>query len=81
MIFLEDTIQLIIGDNGNGFSVEQVESQARVHSQFGLVGMRERVELLQGKIEIESNVGQGTKIRIQVPIKSGSGKELGAHGG
>ncbi|WP_123042232.1 sensor histidine kinase [Cohnella candidum] len=80
MTFQEDSIQMTIGDNGKGFSVEQVESQARIHSQFGLVGMRERVELLQGKIDIESTAGQGTKIKIQVPIKSEPGKELGEHG-
>lgn len=80
MIFRDNSIGLTITDNGKGFSVEQVESKARVHSQFGLVGMRERVELLQGKIEIESTLGQGTKIKIGVPIKTDSGKELGEHG-
>jgi two-component system sensor histidine kinase DegS len=78
--FLEDSIQLLISDNGIGFSVEQVDSKARVHSQFGLVGMRERVELLQGKINIESSVGEGTKIKIQVPLGVEPGKELGEHG-
>jgi two-component system sensor histidine kinase DegS len=80
MSFQEDTIQLLIGDNGTGFSVDQVESRAKVHSQFGLVGMKERVELLQGNIEFESQVGQGTKIRIQVPIKAEPGRELSANG-
>jgi two-component system sensor histidine kinase DegS len=81
MTFFEDAIQLLIGDNGVGFSVDQVESNARVqHSQFGLVGMRERVELLQGTIQFESTTGHGTKIKIQVPINAESGKELGVHG-
>jgi len=80
MHFQEDSIQLSIADNGCGFSVGLVEAKARVHSQFGLVGMRERVELLQGRIDIESAVGQGTKIKIQVPINAEPGKELGPHG-
>ncbi len=80
LVFQEDTVQLQITDNGKGFFVDQVESKARVHSQFGLVGMRERVELLQGKIEIESAPGTGTKIKIEVPIKTESGKELGEYG-
>jgi two-component system sensor histidine kinase DegS len=42
--------------------------------------MQERVELLQGKIDIESNVGQGTKIKINVPIKADPEKELIANG-
>ncbi|WP_276353572.1 sensor histidine kinase [Cohnella caldifontis] len=80
MIFQEDAVQLMIADNGIGFSVEQVESKAKVHSQFGLVGMRERVELLQGKIDIESSVGEGTKIKILVPLGAEPGKEIGEHG-
>jgi two-component system sensor histidine kinase DegS len=67
MSFLEKKVQLLIEDNGVGFQVGLVESRVRTHSHFGLIGMRERVELLQGTMEIESVVGQGTKIRIQVP--------------
>jgi two-component system sensor histidine kinase DegS len=67
MSFLEKKVQLLIEDNGVGFHVDLVESRVRTHSHFGLIGMRERVELLQGTMEIESVVGQGTKIRIQVP--------------
>lgn len=70
MIFREKTVQMLITDNGSGFSVEQVEAKARQHSQFGLIGMRERVELLQGKIDFESTIGQGTKIKIEVPIRA-----------
>lgn len=80
MTFQDNDIQLLIEDNGIGFSVGQVESQAKLHSQFGLVGMKERVELLQGKIEFESRAGQGTKIRIQVPINTEPGKEFDPHG-
>lgn len=80
LVFQEDSIQLHIADNGVGFSLEQVESKAKVHSQFGLVGMKERVELLQGKIDIESSVGEGTKIKILVPLGVEPGKEIGGHG-
>jgi two-component system, NarL family, sensor histidine kinase DegS len=80
LTFLEETIQMLITDNGMGFHVDVVQSRAKTHSHFGLIGMRERVELLQGKMDIESTVGQGTKIRINVPIKADPGKELIAHG-
>ncbi|MCD9022294.1 sensor histidine kinase [Cohnella silvisoli] len=80
MIFLDETVQLIIEDNGVGFHTDVVESRARTHSQFGLIGMKERVELLQGKMDIESTVGHGTRIKINVPIKAEPGKELIAHG-
>ncbi|TJY41933.1 histidine kinase [Cohnella pontilimi] len=79
--YQDDKVLLQISDNGVGFHTDLVESRAKAaHSQFGLMGMRERVELLQGKIEIESFVGQGTKIKIEVPIKAEPGKEISPHG-
>jgi two-component system sensor histidine kinase DegS len=75
LVFLKDSIKLTITDNGKGFIVEQAESRAKVHSQFGLIGMRERVDLLQGKIHIDSKPGQGTKIQITVPIEAETLKE------
>lgn len=78
--FLEDSIHLVIEDNGVGFHVDVVTSKAKAQSQFGLIGMKERVKLLQGRIDIESKPGQGTKINIFVPIKTGPEKELIAHG-
>ncbi|RED57618.1 sensor histidine kinase [Cohnella lupini] len=78
--YQDDIVQMLIEDNGVGFHTDVVESRARSHSHFGLIGMKERVDLLQGKIDIESTVGQGTQIKINVPIKAEPGKELMAHG-
>jgi two-component system, NarL family, sensor histidine kinase DegS len=73
--FQDETVQLVIADNGIGFQLNVVESRAKTHTHFGLIGMQERVELLQGKMDIESTVGQGTKISIDVPIKAEPGRE------
>jgi two-component system sensor histidine kinase DegS len=75
MTFQDETVQLVIADNGVGFQLNVVESRSKTHTHFGLIGMRERVELLQGKMDIESIVGQGTKIKIDVPIKAEPGRE------
>lgn len=56
-------ITLLIVDNGKGFDV----SEKKDHS-FGLVGMRERVEMLDGKLEINSKPNKGTIVYIQVPV-------------
>ncbi|TFE29097.1 sensor histidine kinase [Cohnella luojiensis] len=80
LIFLEETMQMLIEDNGVGFHPDVLETKGKSHAHFGLLGMKERVELLQGKIEFESILGQGTKIYINVPIKAEPGKELIAHG-
>lgn len=53
----------IIEDNGVGFIPENVAA----HSHLGLFGMRERVEMLGGKLTIESSLGKGTTIQAEVP--------------
>ncbi|HZG57504.1 sensor histidine kinase [Paenibacillus sp.] len=82
MSFLGDSaVRVVIADNGVGFDLNRWSSKAAAgeSASFGLVGMRERVELLEGKFEIESNVNAGTKIAIEVPLDDGS-KEEENHG-
>jgi len=53
-----------IADAGPGFDPEAVTSDGRL----GLVGMRERVEILGGAFEVESARGAGTVIRACLPL-------------
>ncbi|MEM7133096.1 MAG: GAF domain-containing sensor histidine kinase [Chloroflexota bacterium] len=55
--------ELEIRDNGIGFDV-----QTMPQNRFGLLGMNERVKLLEGTLHIESTPGQGTHIRAQIPL-------------
>ncbi|WP_078543831.1 sensor histidine kinase [Litchfieldia alkalitelluris] len=57
-------VTVIIKDNGRGFDVNEKKEKS-----FGLMGMRERVELLEGHMTIDTNIGGGTIIMIQVPIQ------------
>jgi len=57
-------IRAIIEDDGVGFDWEAVKSNGRL----GLYGMRERVELLNGTLTIESEPGQGTSIFVEAPL-------------
>ncbi len=59
----KDTLNVIVEDNGVGFIPENVAE----HTHLGLFGMRERVEMLGGKFSIESSVGKGTTIQVEVP--------------
>ncbi|MCQ3022035.1 transporter substrate-binding domain-containing protein [Pseudomonas savastanoi] len=52
-----------IADDGQGFVVES----GRVVS-FGLVGMRERVLMLGGRLELDSDAGEGTTLRAYIPL-------------
>lgn len=67
-------IKIVVKDNGLGFNVKKVSEQANRES-FGLVGMRERVELLEGRMEILSAENQGTTIVVHIPTNVEKGRE------
>jgi two-component system sensor histidine kinase DegS len=56
-------VSAVIKDDGIGFDTSQKKTNS-----FGLIGMRERVELLEGELSIDSKMGKGTVVLIQVPI-------------
>ncbi|WP_274362496.1 sensor histidine kinase [Paenibacillus thermotolerans] len=69
LTFGAESVQLIIQDNGVGFDVTRLGRRLSSDGgHFGLVGMKERVQLLEGKFNLESNVNAGTKITIEVPF-------------
>lgn len=57
-----------IADNGVGFDTEKVNHNYNERGSFGMVNMRERAELLDGSLEIESKPGRGTTITVMVPL-------------
>ncbi len=54
----------VIEDDGLGFAV----STSHGEHHLGLLGMRERAELLGGRLTIESNPGQGTSVYVEIPL-------------
>ncbi|MCC3379469.1 sensor histidine kinase [Paenibacillus farraposensis] len=68
-------VKIVVQDNGLGFNPELFQQKSKDHGHFGLIGMRERVELLEGRMEIESAENQGTKIVIHIPTNVEKGKE------
>jgi signal transduction histidine kinase len=67
----QDTIRMEIHDNGKSFEVERVLFAKR-YKRLGLLGMRERVEMVGGSFGIESAPGKGTTIRAQIPLGNGN---------
>ncbi|MEO6694371.1 MAG: ATP-binding protein, partial [Ignavibacteria bacterium] len=63
----KDSISILISDNGKGFSVVKVNEDKSKHG-FGLKGIKERLKLFNGKLEIESHDGVGTSVKIIIPI-------------
>jgi signal transduction histidine kinase len=62
-------VTLQIKDNGLGFDPVAV-LDVDTHSGWGLMGMQERVKLVDGEIQIESGAGKGTVLTIRVPLKN-----------
>ena len=64
------TVALAIQDNGCGFKVAKDLTVASGH--FGLLGLEERVNKLQGHWSLDSEPGKGTRISVTVPLKEDS---------
>lgn len=62
-------IRLTIEDNGRGFEVPPRLGHLMDQNHFGLVGMRERLELIDGYFQITSNSSTGTRLVVSVPLQ------------
>jgi signal transduction histidine kinase len=62
-------IRMEITDNGCGFAVEG-KSSAKKNNRLGLLGMRERIEMIGGTFYVESTPGEGATIRVEIPAAS-----------
>jgi signal transduction histidine kinase len=56
-----------VTDDGRGFHPDRVLSAKR-NRRLGVLGMRERVEMVGGRFYLESTPGQGTSVRAQIPL-------------
>ncbi|ANU13796.1 Sensor protein DegS [Planococcus halocryophilus Or1] len=66
MKWLKNQVQIMVTDNGIGFDQGIVKNQS-----FGLTGMRERIELVEGNLIINSSPGNGTILMFHIPFKKG----------
>ncbi|MDY3553519.1 PAS domain S-box protein [Gemmata sp. JC717] len=62
-------VTVVVEDDGAGF-----DPAAGFKGRLGLLGMRERVELLSGTIDIESSPGAGTAVTVQIPVTQDGGE-------
>lgn len=61
---------LEINDNGVGFDVQEIAQSydKRANSSLGMVNLRERTELVNGHLQIDSKSGKGTKVQVFIPL-------------
>ena len=65
--YMEDVVTLDVRDDGIGFDLAGVPGEVADGSGFGLIGMRQRVGRIAGRLEIESSPGEGTAVSATVP--------------
>ena len=61
--WLKSAVNIVVKDNGVGFDRNIVKEKS-----FGLIGMRERVELLKGSMQVESEPNKGTIMLFKIPL-------------
>lgn len=64
--WLKKHVSIVVRDNGTGFDPGIVKNQS-----FGLIGMKERIELIKGEFIINSSLGEGTILMFQIPYELG----------
>ncbi|MCF6270177.1 MAG: histidine kinase [Melioribacteraceae bacterium] len=67
--FEEDKFIGIINDNGIGFNIQEFRMTTNAPRSFGLISIQERAKNLNGTLEFESKIGEGTNIYFQIPLK------------
>lgn len=62
------TARVRVTDDGRGFEVKRVLNPTGSARSVGLIGMQERVRLLNGRMDIHSSEGEGTQVMAEIPI-------------
>lgn len=72
----DNMYRVTIEDDGKGFTQQEADEKT---NHFGLNIMRERVSILNGTIDIQSEIGKGTKVIIQFPLPNIEKNDGGTH--
>lgn len=74
---LRDELCLLeIEDDGLGFDLNEVDATYHERGSLGMVNMRERSELVNGVLHIESSPGNGTQIQVVIPLTEEAADQL-----
>ncbi len=64
--FRDSEIEMEVSDNGNGFIVPGSPTEFAPNGHFGLLGVHERADLIGARLEVESALGKGTRLRVRL---------------
>jgi signal transduction histidine kinase len=71
-----DFIRMEVADDGLGFDVQAVEANYEQRGSLGMLNLRERAELVNGLLRIDSAKGRGTRVSITVPLSVEAAERL-----
>jgi PAS domain S-box-containing protein len=63
---VDDVIRMTIKDNGRGFQVSGKAGSTK-KNRLGLIGMRERAEMMGGSFQVDSSPGGSTTVQVEIP--------------
>jgi signal transduction histidine kinase/streptogramin lyase len=61
-------VEIVVSDNGRGFAPRSANDAASPEGGFGLTNLRQRVQILGGRLELQSAPGAGAKLHLRLPI-------------
>jgi len=61
-----EVIDVSVEDDGSGFDVDSAMASARQRKTLGIAAMQEQVEMLDGQINFESDIGRGTRVKLEI---------------
>ncbi|HET9958707.1 MAG TPA: CheR family methyltransferase, partial [Polyangiaceae bacterium] len=68
----EDRVVGSVEDDGEGFDVDSLSESVTESHRIGIAGMRERAAIVAGTLSLESAVGRGTVVRVNIPLPQSS---------
>jgi signal transduction histidine kinase len=78
-------VRLVVSDEGSGLNSARLNEEKAANSGFGLFSIRERLELLGGRLEVDSVLGEGTRVTVsaprRLPVLLADGASIGEQGG
>ncbi len=66
--FSDREIKLEVSDDGNGFELPRTPTDFATGGHFGLLGIRERADLIGARLEVQSQPGRGTRLFVRLPV-------------
>ena len=72
----DDIVLLEVKDDGVGFNLGSISNNYEYRGSLGMINMRERAELVSGQLEIHTAEGEGTTIRLWIPLSDSAAERL-----